>query len=106
MTPAENITNLDLAFPASVGHLLPPWADIPNQFKPNGGKHGRLINEWFFSGIKLKAVQMKPGIDQAMATRHLKCIMGSYELKHEHKVSGVAYLIEQWFESIEYEVAG
>lgn len=105
MTPTE-ITDLEIAFPAHGLKLLPAWEDIPDEFKTNGGKHEQLLTDWFFAGIKLKSVEMKEGIDQTKAFRHLKCIMGSYEPKHEHKMSGVAYLIEQWFESIEYEATG
>lgn len=91
------------AFPASVRHMMPDYKDIPEEFKRGRTKWNELVSTWFFRGLKNAQYKPKEGIDQKKALRHLKCIMGSWEPKHEHKEAAVAYLLSQWFEDITYE---
>lgn len=90
----QPVSNLDIAFGGAAMKLLPPQSEIPK----NLDAWEDLVNEWFFKGLNAQRLKARPGIDRVAAFRHLKCIMGSYEPKHEHKVSGVAYLMAQWFE--------
>jgi hypothetical protein len=93
--PVE-VSDLDIAFPASVRHLLP---EAPRDF-PNRQKWERFQSDWFGGGLKdVRDLKPKAGIDKTKALRHLKCIQGSFEPKHEDKVSAVAYLASLWFEA-------
>lgn len=93
------VTDLEIAFPVSVRHLIPPYEEIPSEFKKvNGTKWNQLFNEWFFDGVSSLRLKPKDGINKSDAMRHIKCIMGSFQPKHEHKEAAVAYLMSLWFE--------
>lgn len=100
MQPQE-IHPVLMAFPASVEHLTPAYEDIPAEFKRHEGTPwNRLVSRWFFQGVQDVKWDAKPGIDPTMALRHLKCILHSYEPKHEHKEAAVAYLASLWFKRV------
>jgi hypothetical protein len=96
----KKVSDVELAFPAQVMHLLPKWEDIPEEFKNDNTNWNSLVSEWFFGGLSGKFIP-KEGIDLKMAMRHLQACMHSYQPKHEHKEAGVAYLMSQWFEKFE-----
>ena len=96
----QDVTDIDMAFPAKVSHLMPTYEEIPDEFKRGSNKWNRLVSTWFFSGFKGAKFVPKDGIEPNHALRHLKCIMGSFEPKHEHKEAAVAYLMSQWFEDV------
>ena len=84
------------AFPASVGHLMPKYEDIPDEFKHRRNPWVKWQQGWFFSGLK-GWPEPKDGIDIKEAMAHLSCIQRSFEPKHEHKEAAVAYLASLWF---------
>lgn len=94
------VDDVTLAFPANIGHLLPAWDDIPEDFKRerDSGWTG-LASTWFAKGLDSGGLVPRPGLDKTKALRHLAAIMGSFEPKHEHKIAGVGYLMSLWFES-------
>ena len=95
----QDVDEAELAFPGDTARLLPPWKDIPEEFKRhNGTVWNKLVGDWFFCGLSEVKLVPKDGIDQKKAMRHLQTIMRSWEPKHEHKEAGVAYLLSQWFE--------
>lgn len=100
MIPIQDVTDIDVAFPASVSHLMPAYADIPKPFKDGSTKWNQLATDWFFCGIKNLELTPKDGVDPTKALRHLKCIMGSFEPQHEHKEAAVAYLLSEWFTDV------
>lgn len=94
--PVE-VSEVYLAFPASViGKFLPPMKDIPEEFHRSHNKWCQKAAELFFKG---GTIDLKPEIDRAAAFRQLKACLGSFEPKHEHKESGVAYLLSLWCNS-------
>lgn len=97
------VSDLEIAFPASIEKLMPKYEDIPKEFKRGDTKWNKIMSTWFFSGLKKFDPKPKNGIDVKMAIRHLKAILGSYEPKHEHKEAAVAYLMSKWFEDAEWE---
>lgn len=104
--PVQKVTGLDLAFPATVKHLMPKYEDIPEEFlhwSPND-KWQKFFGDMFYHGIKIVELKPKDGIDGQDALRHLRVIAGSFEPKHEHKEAAVAYLASQWFNDIVYEL--
>jgi len=90
----------------NISNYLPAWEEIPEDFKNERGegkKWTSKVDDWFFSGITALKMTMKEGVDSNLALRHLKCIIGSFEPKHEHKTAGVAYLMSLWFEKFDYQ---
>lgn len=96
------LTKLDVAFPASVRHLMPKYEDIPKDY-PDRAKWERLFNDWFFGGLKKLALTPREGVDETKALVHIRCVMGSYEPAHEHKTAAVAWLLSQWFSDGKWE---
>lgn len=95
--PIHEFSDIDVAFPASVTKYMPPYADIPKEYKHGDTKWNKLFNSWFFVGLKSLDLTAKEGIDKNKALRHIRCVMGSWEPQHEHKEAAVAYLLDQWF---------
>ena len=82
MKPIE-VNDVLLAFPASVSHLLPDYKTIPEKFKAKN-PWSNVFNKLFFGGKGISFIP-KEDIDPSLAWRHIRCVMGSYEPKHEHK---------------------
>jgi hypothetical protein len=99
----QDIDDVTLAFPASVRHLMPPMAEIPDEFHMGSGNEWVEFQErWFFHGLGVDSkLYAKDGIDPETALRHLTAIQGSFEPKHQEKVAAVAYLASLWFDSWE-----
>jgi len=92
----DKLTRLDLAFPANVRHLMPDPRTLPER-----SRFDSLVSRWFFSGLPTGTdFKPRPGIDAGKALAHVKCILGSFEPKHEHKEAAVAFLLDHWFEDI------
>ncbi len=84
--------------------LLPPYDEIPDEFTRHPGTTwNKLFNDWFFSGLKSLELTPKDGIDKGKALRHIKVAMSGWDSKHEHKESGVAYLMSLWFDDVKWE---
>ncbi len=94
------VKQLDLMFGGNMSELLPAMSDIPEEFKSSSNKWAKLQSKWFFEGLTGYVFIVKDGINKDNALRHLQCIQGSWELKHEHKQAGVAYLMSLWFDDI------
>jgi hypothetical protein len=102
----QKVTDVELAFPARIEHLIPKWEDIPEQYRKGQSAWGhRLFTDLFFHGLKKLEFVRKEDIDPDEAFRHIRAILGSYAPKHEHKVAACAYLFELWFESATWEKA-
>lgn len=92
-----SITDLDLAF--STERLLPPWEEIPSEFK-RGNVYTELVDALFF-GAALPDAEMsfRPGFNDdgaaAALNRSVRAHLQSYGTKHEHKIAGIGYLIAQ-----------
>jgi hypothetical protein len=80
--------------------LMPPYEDIPDEFKDWYNPWCELQSTWFFSGLKDYTFVPKEGIDQKKAIRHLGAVQGSWDSQHEHKQATVAYLLSQWFDDV------
>jgi len=97
------LTAIDQAFPATVKHLMPPYDEIPSEFKQFRNKWVLIFQDFFYFGAKNIQWKAKAGVDEKAAVRHVRTIMGSYEPKHEHKTAACAYLMSLWFDDITYE---
>lgn len=97
----QEVTDLQIAFPADVMHLMPDEEFCEEALKalPDGGKQWlALQRRWFHKGLPPTVTfYMAEGVDGNAAFRHLKVIQGSFQPNHEHKEAGVAYLASRWF---------
>lgn len=93
------LSNLDIAFPASVSHLMPPWTDIPEKYRRSAG----IAARWFYTGLPVGTEFIpRDGVDVTQAMAQLKCILGSFEPKHEHKLAAVNFLLDEWFSEVRF----
>lgn len=97
----EELTKADEVFPARALNLMPKLSEIPKYEGRRELEH--LASTWFSKGLKDVAFHAKEGVPGAAALRQLKCIMGSFEPKHEHKIAAVAFLINEWFDVVPKE---
>lgn len=84
--------------------LLPPYENIPQQFKSGTTKWNRIFSQWFFEGLTNCRFVAKEGIDKIEAVRHISAIMRSFEPSHEHKEAGCAYLMSEFFDDLVQQV--
>lgn len=105
MIPIPEVDGIDVAFGGGAMKILPPYKDIPKEFKDWNNKWVEVVSTWFFSGIKNAKWKPKPGVETGKALRVIKCCIGSFEPSHEHKEAGCAYLLSQWFDDVTYEKA-
>lgn len=95
-------TMMDIGFgpKEGIGNYIPTWEEIPQEFKDERvevKKWIQLVNDIFFSGIKNEVLTPKEGIEKSTALGHMKMLLHSYDLSHEHKTVGVTYLMSLWF---------
>lgn len=101
--PVVDVSQVDIAFPASVGHLMPAWEEIPKSYNNVLSEAVRFAEDWFFCGLKGALFEPREGVDKARAVKHLRCILGSFEPMHEYKIAAVAFLIDHWFSAYAYQ---
>jgi hypothetical protein len=96
----QDVDGPEMAFGGKMSALLPPYKEIPEEFKRNH-PYCTIVSTWFFQGLP-KDTEFVPmdGVDGQKALRHIKAIMSSWEPKHEHKTAGAAYLLSRWFKEI------
>lgn len=100
----KEINDVQLAFPAGLSEdgYLPPWEDIPHEFRGTAHSWVLFQQRWFGRGLpKETAFYPKEGVDLKTALRHLQALQSTYEPSHEHKEAAVAYLCSRWFEKVE-----
>lgn len=94
----NSITDLDMAFGTT--KLLPDYAQVPEDFKPeSGGNVYTKLLDCMFSGVPLPAgdVVFRKGFDdpdsQQLLVRVIQSHLRSWEPKHEHKIAGLGFLV-------------
>lgn len=92
------VTKVDVVFGGMVNKILPPMAEIPEDFKRNRSPWVKWQRDWFYEGLGRWPLA-RDGIDLNLAMANLACVQGSFAPKHEHKEAGVAYLASLWFSS-------
>ena len=106
MFKIQEISDGQLAFGAHDDFMMPKYEDIPDEFKGSGtGKFGKFFTDMFFKGIKNCKLYPKEGVDAEKAWRHIRAVTTSWSSAHEHKTAGVIYLLNEWFEDVEWEAA-
>ena len=97
----HEVDDVTIAFPANLGDLLPPYDEIPEEFRDMNarGPYQKFQAKWFYEGIKDSEIpEARPDIDRKNALRHLMAIQGSFDPRHEHKVAAVSWLASKWLE--------
>lgn len=102
MIPIPTVNHLDVALGCNALSLLPPWKDIPDEFKRDRSKWCQVVSDWFFCGLRDVKWTPKSGVDTQKAIAVIKACIGSFEPSHEHKEAGCAYLLSEWFEDVTY----
>lgn len=104
MYKIPELTNMNVA--CSNIAFAPKMSDVPDEFHDFFyNKHCKIAAKLFFSGGRLEDHGLAPreGVDTGKAVRALGALLGSFEPKHEHKMSMAGYLIDQWFEPVKVE---
>ena len=102
MNPID-VDDLKMVFGSQVSKLMPPYKDIPDEFKDGRTKFNQFFNDQFFSGVKNVKAVPNEGIDEKKAWRHYRAIACSFEPEHEHKEDACAYLLSQWFSDLTWK---
>jgi hypothetical protein len=106
MIAVPELDNITVALQTGADKVLPPMADIPEEFKtwhPADDRWLKFLETWFFSGIKGLELTPKPGVDKAKALQAIGAAIGDFGPSQEHKMWGLAYLCSQWFEDVQYQ---
>jgi hypothetical protein len=80
--------------------LIPKWDEIPDEFKSGRTLEVKLFNTFFFHGGSVDIFIPKEGVDKEKALRVLTFVARDWGLSHEHKESGWAYLVREWFDIV------
>lgn len=99
----EGVKNFDAGEAAFMGstELLPNYEELPDDFKCQNNDWTKLFSVWFFNGLP-EGTEFVPkdDVDTSKALAVVKAHMSSFEPKHEHKTSGVAWMLSQLFEEV------
>ena len=101
------VDDLDVAFPTKAMSILPPWAELPPEFKKwhdRGNKWIKCVTDWFYRGLDKPKWKPKKGVDQKAALRAVAACIGDWTPSHEHKIAGCAFLLSEWFDDVTYKV--
>lgn len=96
------VDRVEAAFGGDMQKLLPPYNDLPQEFRREEHPACKVVTTWFYGGLQALP-PIKDGIDRKHAMNHLRAVIGSWAPKHEHKIAGAGYLISRWFELEGYE---
>lgn len=106
MMAIPEVTGLDVAF-GNIKHL-PKFESLPEVFRRDSHPACRAIGDWFSSGAKSfpngikigkRTFTAKPGVDSSKALAAIRSVLGSFEPKHEHKIAGCAFMLNEWFDA-------
>lgn len=91
-----DVSDVEIAFATNGYDRLPPIAAVAKVDR----RWIDFVEHWFFRGVAgaPDVIVIKEGIDARKAIRHLKSVMGTWDTKHEDKISGVAFLMQTWFD--------
>lgn len=95
VTPEDlaSISDAEMAF--STERLLPPWEDIPEEFR-RGNLYTKLAEAIFYGrALPDCEIEMKEGFEPQELNRAVRAHLQSFGPKHEHKIAGVGFMIAQ-----------
>ncbi len=95
----KDVSPAQAAFPAKVlGTYLPEIHEVPDY--PQREQWEDVVHRWFSKGLDDIGMVSEDDLDREKALQHLSTCMKSYEPKHEHKISGVAWLMSMWYTDV------
>lgn len=94
----HEVSDALMVFPAGPDllALYPEYEDIPEDFKDRHNPWVEWQSHWFYKGLS-QTPPAKEGISAEKAYRHLNAMQRTFQTRHEHKQSAVAYLGSLWF---------
>ena len=98
MPQIPEMSDVQVAF-GSVDHL-PAYDTLPDDYQRQHAAGCRAVSTWFFAGPKMREefdVVPREGVDERKALRAIGAALGSWAPKHEHKIAGCGWLLDQWF---------
>ena len=98
------LNQVDMAFLAHPFDWLPDWKSIASTKQEaldwQNSDWGKYVSRMFFQGVSAPTV-IKEGVkeeDAKKAWMVVRAALGSYATSHEHKVSGCAWILSQFYE--------
>lgn len=102
MRPIPEVSGLDVVFPTRAMEILPPYKDIPAEFKNDSNRWVQVVSDWFFCGLKDAKWAPKSGVETKKALAAVQACLGDFGPRHEHKEAGCAFLLNEWFDDVTY----
>jgi hypothetical protein len=98
----QEVNDIDIAFGGDIKKLMPAWDALPEHYRDMNSHRPsfKCAMTWFYSGLKGAKAVPREGVDPKLAFRHISACLGSWEPKQEHKLGGVAFLLDHFFEGI------
>jgi hypothetical protein len=101
----NRISKAQQVFAANVvDTLMPPMAEIPDDFQQGRTPWNEFISTLFFRGSARAfedwELTINPDVDGQLAFTHISTILRSFEPKHEHKEAAAAWLASRWFATV------
>lgn len=89
---AASVSDPELAF--STTRLLPTLEQIPAEFKESSNLYYSLTKAIFYGDpLPEIEIEIKDGYSPEVLNKCVRAHLGSYGPEHEHKLSGVAYMM-------------
>lgn len=104
MMKIPELDDLDVAF-GKANHM-PKYDSLPVEFQRQTHPACEAVSTWFFAGaasvegaIVIDGTKWTPreGVDFMKALRAIRALLRSWEPKHEHKIAGCGFMLNEWF---------
>lgn len=97
----QSVTKTDVAFGGGY-KFLPPYEEVPEEFKNDANPFVRLANDLMFKGSpgsQTPSMTLRSDLNHVASKipDFMGSILGSFIPKHEHKIYGAAFLLSQMF---------
>lgn len=105
MLTVPEVSGVDAVF-GNIRHM-PKYDTLPDEYQQMRGIARDAVSSWFFSGAKAIPTGLeidgvkwtaREGVDHVKALRAIKAVLCSFEPKHEHKIGGCGFMLNEWFE--------
>lgn len=103
MREVPKLSDADVVFPANPP--LPTEAEIPEEFWSYNHPLNKLAQALFSGAKHGKKILIKRELDAQKddVRRAISACLGTFSCKHEHKLAGVAFLLNEWCDITEAE---
>ena len=93
------VSQVLVAFPAKVDHLVPAMSEIPPEFLKQSNIYVMLAEEYFTTGGINRTGgggTLKEGVLPEAMRAHMECVRKTFSLRQEHKIASLAFLFSCW----------